>query len=135
MGATYDEPERVWRYRADPARRLLPERGFGAREESLDINGGGYLKNGLQDRSTQGGNIMGKKIRFWTGAAVGAMLQYFYDPQTGEVRRALLREQLGDRIVEVRAALTGKAARQKMIGNLRLVPLMSAGRFRRVSGL
>jgi hypothetical protein len=132
MGATYDEPEQIWRYRAGPPIVSCQNRDS---RRSLDISGSGYLKHGLQHRSTQGGNIMRKKVRFWTGAAVGAMLQYFYDPQTGEVRRALLREQLGDRIVEVRAALTGKAARQKMIGNLRLVPLMNAGRFRRVSGL
>lgn len=35
---------------------------------------------------------MGKRITFWRGALVGAALQYFYDPTTGQNRRARLRQ-------------------------------------------
>lgn len=44
---------------------------------------------------------MGKKLRFWTGVAVGAAIQYFYDPKAGEARRSLLRERISDRLLDV----------------------------------
>jgi hypothetical protein len=45
---------------------------------------------------------MGKKIRFWIGALFGATLQYFYDPQSGQSRRALMREQISNWLVEAK---------------------------------
>jgi len=57
---------------------------------------------------------MGKKIRFSIGAVAGAFLQYLYDPQEGEVRRALLRDQMADRVDEAKTALA-----RRIIGRTR----------------
>ena len=51
---------------------------------------------------------MGKKLRFWTGALFGAALQYFYDPQSGQSRRAILREQVGNWLVEAKDGMRGE---------------------------
>ena len=45
---------------------------------------------------------MGKRIRFLTGAAAGAMVQYLYDPNMGRSRRARLADQLAARLRDVR---------------------------------
>lgn len=41
---------------------------------------------------------MRKKLRFWAGAALGAALQYFYDPKYGQARRSQLRLSIMDRL-------------------------------------
>ena len=46
---------------------------------------------------------MGKRIRFLTGAATGAMIQYLYDPEMGRSRRARVADQLGARLRDARA--------------------------------
>jgi hypothetical protein len=51
---------------------------------------------------------MGKKLRFWTGALFGAALQYLYDPQSGHSRRAALREQIGNWLVEAKGGIRGE---------------------------
>ena len=51
---------------------------------------------------------MGKKIRFWTGVAVGVAIQYFYDPKAGGPRRAMLRERLTARALDAKDRLFGK---------------------------
>ena len=51
---------------------------------------------------------MGKKLRFWTGAAIGAALQYLYDPKAGPSRRALLRDQFTDWALDTRDGVVGK---------------------------
>ena len=48
---------------------------------------------------------MRKKLRFWTGAAFGAALQYFYDPKAGQARRALLRQRVTDRLLDAKDGL------------------------------
>lgn len=45
---------------------------------------------------------MAKKFRFWTGAAFGAALQYFYDPKAGQARRALVRQKITDRVLDAK---------------------------------
>ena len=47
---------------------------------------------------------MRKKLRFWTGAAFGAAIQYFYDPKAGQARRAHLRQRITDRVVDAKGA-------------------------------
>jgi hypothetical protein len=56
---------------------------------------------------------MGKKLRFWTGALLGAALQYLYDPQAGPSRRGALREQLGNWMAETKDGLRGGARTQR----------------------
>ena len=51
---------------------------------------------------------MGKKLRFWTGAVLGAALQYLYDPKAGPSRRALLRDQFTDWALDTRDGAVGK---------------------------
>ena len=51
---------------------------------------------------------MGKKFRFWTGALFGAALQYLYDPQSGHTRRAVVREQIGNWLVEAKGGMRGE---------------------------
>ena len=51
---------------------------------------------------------MGKKLRFWTGAALGAVLQYLYDPKAGPSRRALLRDHFTDWALDTRDGVVGK---------------------------
>jgi hypothetical protein len=51
---------------------------------------------------------MGKKLRFWAGAALGAGLQYLYDPKAGPSRRALLRDQITDWALDTRDGVVGK---------------------------
>ena len=51
---------------------------------------------------------MGKKRRFWTGAALGAALQYLYDPTAGPSRRALLRDQFTDWALDTRDGVVGE---------------------------
>ena len=58
---------------------------------------------------------MGKKIRFWTGVAVGAAIQYFYDPKVGGPRRAMLRERLTARGLQAKDRFFGK---ETGIGNI-----------------
>ena len=58
---------------------------------------------------------MGKKIRFWTGVAVGAAIQYFYDPKAGAQRRALLRERLTARALDAKDRFFGK---ETAVGNI-----------------
>ena len=58
---------------------------------------------------------MGRKIRFWTGVAVGAAIQYFYDPKAGAPRRAMLRERLTARALDAKDRLFGK---ETGIGNI-----------------
>ena len=71
---------------------------------------------------------MGKKIRFSIGAMAGALLQYLYDPQEGGVRRALLRDQVAERVEEAKTALTktamtrGMMGRSLAFGSFRLTP-------------
>ena len=49
-----------------------------------------------------------KRIRFWAGFAVGAAIQYLYDPKAGQSRRALLRERLTARVLDAKDRMTGK---------------------------
>lgn len=69
---------------------------------------------------------MGKKLRFWTAAAIGAVIQYLYDPKAGETRRVLLWEQVTDRVLDARDALSrrtdGHTHRRPL---LRMAPLRS----------
>ena len=51
---------------------------------------------------------MGKKLRFWAGAALGAALQYLYDSKAGPSRRALLRDQITDWALDARDGVIGK---------------------------
>jgi len=52
---------------------------------------------------------MGGKLRFWTAAAIGAVIQYLYDPKAGETRRVLLWEQITDRVLDTTDALSRRA--------------------------
>jgi len=64
---------------------------------------------------------MRKKIRFWTGAAFGAALQYLYDPKAGQARRALLRQRVTDRLLDAKDDLVaGNGAPIGRIDHLRL---------------
>lgn len=51
---------------------------------------------------------MGKKLRFWAGAALGATFQYLYDPKAGPSRRALLRDQITAWALDTRDGVVGK---------------------------
>ena len=50
---------------------------------------------------------MRKKIRFWIGAALGAAIQYFYDPKAGKARRTVLRQKISDRVLDAKDGLVG----------------------------
>ena len=63
---------------------------------------------------------MRRKLRFWTGAAFGAAIQYFYDPKAGQARRALLRQRITDRVLDEIDGLAGKGAQVGRIDHLRL---------------
>jgi hypothetical protein len=63
---------------------------------------------------------MRKKLRFWTGAAFGAAIQYFYDPKAGQARRALLRQKVTDRVLDARDGLASNGAKVGRIDHLRL---------------
>ena len=63
---------------------------------------------------------MGKKLRFWTGAAFGAALQYLYDPKAGQARRALLRQEITDRLLDAKGGKTKNSATVGRIDHLRL---------------
>jgi hypothetical protein len=58
---------------------------------------------------------MGKKLRFWAGAVLGAALQYFYDPAAGRARRAYLRQQISDRVLD---ASDGLGDSRKAVGRM-----------------
>ena len=58
---------------------------------------------------------MGKKIRFWIGVAVGAAIQYLYDPKAGASRRAMLRERLTARGLDAKDRLFNK---ETGVGNI-----------------
>ena len=62
---------------------------------------------------------MGKKLRFWTGAAVGAALQYFYDPKAGQARRSQLRLTIMDRVLDTKGGETSDGATVGRIDHLR----------------
>ena len=63
---------------------------------------------------------MGKKIRFWIGVAVGAALQYFYDPKAGGPRRARLRDRLTARALDAKDRLFGKETGVGNVDHLRM---------------
>ena len=63
---------------------------------------------------------MRKKLRFWTGAAFGAAIQYFYDPKAGQARRALLRQRITDRALDAKDDIVGNGAKVGRIDHLRL---------------
>lgn len=52
---------------------------------------------------------MGKRMRFMTGAAVGAGMQYLYDPQAGRSRRARLSQQAASKVRKAGRFLSRKA--------------------------
>jgi len=62
---------------------------------------------------------MGKKVRFWTGAAFGAALQYFYDPKAGQARRAQLRLTIMDRVLDAKGVATNNGATVGRMDHLR----------------
>ena len=63
---------------------------------------------------------MRKKLRFWTGAAFGAAIQYFYDPKAGQARRALLRQRISDRVLDAKDGMSTNGAKVGRIDHLRL---------------
>ncbi len=63
---------------------------------------------------------MRKKVRFWTGAAFGAAIQYFYDPKAGQARRALLRQRITDRVLDAKNGLANNGTKVGRIDHLRL---------------
>jgi hypothetical protein len=65
-------------------------------------------------------DVMGKKIRFWTGIAVGAAFQYLYDPKAGPARRAHLRQRLSARLRDGRDRFMGKPVGMGNIDHMRM---------------
>jgi hypothetical protein len=61
-----------------------------------------------------------KKLRFCTGAAFGAAIQYFYDPKAGHARRAVLRKKVTDRVLDAKDGLTNNGAKVGRIDHLHL---------------
>lgn len=60
---------------------------------------------------------MGKKLRTLWGGAIGATLQYLYDPQSGKSRRARLRDQAAAQVRRLTRLIGRKLRYQK--GRLR----------------
>jgi len=60
-----------------------------------------------------------KKLRFWAGAALGAALQYFYDPKAGQARRAQLRLTIMDRVFDANGTETKDGGTVRRIDHLR----------------
>ena len=56
---------------------------------------------------------MGKRIRFISGAMVGALVQYLYDPERGRSRRARLSDQARARLRDMREEAGRKARFQQ----------------------
>ena len=72
-----------------------------------------------------------KKLRFWTAAAFGAAIQYFYDPKAGQARRAVLLKEVTDRVLDAKDGITINGAKVGRIDHLRpwrLEPRRTAGR-------
>jgi hypothetical protein len=75
--------------------------------------------------------MMRKKLRFWTGAAFGAAIQYFYDPKAGQSRRALVRQRITDRMLDAKDGLGnngGKVGRTDHLRLRRMEPRRTASR-------
>ena len=60
---------------------------------------------------------MGKRLRMMSGAAMGATIQYLYDPTSGRSRRARLRDQAAARLRKVTKMIGQKIRYQR--GRLR----------------
>ena len=60
---------------------------------------------------------MGKRIRMMSGAAMGATIQYLYDPTSGRSRRARLKDQAAARVRDVTRMIGRKIRYQR--GRLR----------------
>jgi len=71
---------------------------------------------------------MGKKIRLLWGGALGATLQYLYDPQSGKSRRARLKDQAAARARDATRLIGRKIRYQK--GRLRGAAHEMAAEFR-----